>query len=93
MNQTFEQIDEFFIEVEEYDNNNIIRYEWLITKDPYEFHSCNSGWKYISHIKMRQGGLIICNNKCEECNKNFYVFYKPHGKDIINKEDFRNGNW
>ena len=93
---SFEQVDEFCIQVEDYDKENIARYEWLSTGDMSEFHACEAGWKTLSWTKDKDGyfeGTVL--NQCEECGEKFESTYAEacDNPEIINKKKFESGKW
>ena len=93
---SFEQVDEFCIQVEDYDKENIARYEWICTTDMSEFHACEAGWKTLSWTKDKDGyfeGTVL--NQCEECGEKFESTYTEacDNPEIINKKNFESGKW
>lgn len=96
MTTDFEQVDEFFVITEDHDKDHIARYEWICSSDLSEYHSCNSGWKYLSHGKDRHGDFDgVVYNQCEQCGEKFKSHYSEcvDNPEIINRKDFESGNW
>jgi len=99
----FEQVDEFCVIVEDYDKENIARYEWICSADLSEYHDCHEGkiesyggWKYLSHSKDKDGYFTgTVQNQCEECGEKFESQYSESScnPEIIKKKDFESGNW
>ena len=94
--ENFEQVDEFCIIIEDYDKENIARYEWICSKDLSDYHACKSGWDYLSHEKDKDGYFTgTVHNMCQKCHKTFKSQYSESNcnPEIINREDFESGNW
>lgn len=92
----FEQVDEFCVIVEDYDKENIARYEWICSADLSEYHDCHGGWKTLSHSKDKDGYFTgTVQNQCEVCGEKFESQYSESScnPEIINKKDFESGNW
>ena len=108
MSTNFEQVDEFCVIVEDYDKDNIARYEWICSKDLSEYHGCityqegilhdneMSVWKYLSHSKDKDGFFTgVVQNQCEECGEKFESEYSESScnPEIIDREAFESGTW
>lgn len=96
---TFEQVDEFCVIVEDYDKENIARYEWICSADLDEYHTCHGGvwgWDYLSHSIDNEGyftGTVL--NQCQKCGEKFESKYSEStcNPEIINRKSFESGNW
>ena len=102
---SFEQVDEFCIQVEDLKRDDygfdekeqkVGRYEWICTTDMSEFHACEAGWKTLSWTKYDDGyfeGTVL--NQCEECGEKFESTYTEacDNPEIINKKNFESGKW